>query len=221
MDESLDISAIEETMHDPNEYGCSECRYKTQFKQNLKRHKKIHLQNLPKSSTPIKPPTATPTCTATSTISSAESHKKHICDQCAKEFSTKYGLTLHKKNKHDNVFKFICQICQKGFNQATQYRFHCANHLNVSFEKCLHCKKEFRSPGCLKKHLSVCKDNPDHQDVGKFVCHVCSASFSAKHSLSYHRQGKHQPPRYQCKECPKAYAWRSSLRAHIKFAHSN
>ena len=236
MDESLDISAVEESIHDAtfhDQFECSGCDYKTRYKHNLRRHQQLkghqppQMINLPKSSTPLKPVSKAATATSTSTSTSSApspnacARKSHICDQCAKEFQTRYGLSLHKRSKHEKVFKFTCQMCQRGFNQATQYRFHCANHLNVSLEKCGFCGKEFTSPGCLKRHLLICQDNPDQQDVGKFVCPVCSAAFTTKHSLNYHQQGKHQPPKYKCLECTKAYAWRSSLRAHIKFAHAS
>ena len=99
-----------------------------------------------------------------------------MCDQCAKQFITKYGLTLHKKTKHDKIYKRVCQICQKGFNQNVQYRFLCANHLNVTLEKYSFCRTEFTSPGYLMKHLLICKDNPNHSEDVQFVCPVCFVS---------------------------------------------
>ena len=134
MDASLDLSAIEESVTEPSDYQCTSCSYHTRFKQNLNRHRKVH--PVYTSSTPVKPKPPEPS-----------EKKRHMCDQCAKEFHTKYGLTLHRKNKHDKAFKHVCQICQKGFNQTVQYRFHCGNHLNVSFEKCSFCGANFTSPG--------------------------------------------------------------------------
>ena len=207
-------------MHDPNEDGCSECSYKRKFKHNLKRHQIIYLESQQRTALQLNHQQLGQHAPQYQLSTVQRIIIKHICDQCVKGFRAKYGITLNKKNKHDNVFEFMCQICQKGFNQAIQYGFHLANQINVSFEKCSFRRKEFRSPGCLKKHLLVCKDNPDHVHVGKLVCLVCSASFLAKQSLTFLRQGKHQPPKCKCKECPKACAWRSSIRAHIKFAHN-
>ena len=216
MDLSLDLSAVveEESFNEPaesNTHQCSECPYTSKFKHNVTRHEKLHKTTCtaPKSSTPMKVATEVPTQAA----------KHHICDQCAKVFKTKYGLNLHRKSKHENAFKFQCQMCGKGFNQAIQYRGHCATHLNVPVEKCQHCSKEFQAPGSLKKHLRICTDNPSHEESTQFVCDVCSSSFTTKDGLKYHQKGKHQPPKYQCDKCLKSYAWRSSLRAHIKIAH--
>ena len=64
MDESLDISAVEESIHDAtfnDQFECSDCDSKTRYKHNLRRHQQLkgHQQpqmiNLPKSSTPLKP----------------------------------------------------------------------------------------------------------------------------------------------------------------------
>ena len=62
MDESLDISAVEESIHDAtfnDQFECSDCDYKTRYKHNLRRHQQLkgHQQpqriNLLKSSTPL------------------------------------------------------------------------------------------------------------------------------------------------------------------------
>ena len=188
---------------------CWESHALAQFKHNLKRHQTVHQRSQPKNSTPIKPSTTMPTCTVMQGIIKCIS-----ATSVPKSFAQNMVLVYTRKTV--TMYSNSCQICQKGFNQAIQYGFHLANHINVSFEKCSFCRKEIKSPGCLKKHLLVCTDNPDHVHVGKCVCPVCSTSFLAKHSLTYHRQGKHQPPKCKCKECPKACAWRSSLRAHIK-----
>ena len=120
-------------------------------------------------------------------------------------------LNIHRKSKHENGFNYECNICHKGFNQAIQYHSHCANHLNIVLEKCSVCVTEFRSPGCLKKHLNVCKHNLNRSDEAKYVWAVCSASFSTKHGLDGHRRRKHQPFRYLCAECKLAFGWRSSF----------
>ena len=112
------------------------------------------------------------------TAPEAPERKMYFCDQCCKEFLTMYGLNIHRKSKHEKDFKHVCQICQKGFNQAIQYCSHCANHLNAVLEKCSFYDTEFRSPGCLKKHLNVCKHNPKRSDAAKYVCAVCSPNMA-------------------------------------------
>ena len=80
MDESLEISAVEESIHDAtfnDQFECSDCDYKTRYKHNLRRHKRLkgHQQpqmiNLPKSSTPLKPVSKAATAMSTSTSTSS------------------------------------------------------------------------------------------------------------------------------------------------------
>ena len=92
-------------------------------------------------------------------------------------------LNIHRKSKHENDFKYVCNICHKGFNQAIQYRSHCANHLRIVLEKCSFCDTEFRSPDCLKKHLNFGKHNLNRRDEAKYVWAVCSASFRPNMAL--------------------------------------
>lgn len=204
MNESLDLSELEESSI--QEHRCEFCAYRTTNKSNYNRHKRRHTSSQPATSTPLRHDAPVPT----------SPKQKQMCDQCGKAYDTKFGLTLHKKNKHEHSFKHICQMCNKGFNQTIQYRFHCANLLNVAFEKCTFCKTEFTSPGCLRRHLRICKDNPEHEQENAYQCSVCSSSFPTKHGLKYHMKGKHQPPRYRCSKCGNRFAWRSSLRAHKK-----
>jgi hypothetical protein len=118
----------------------------------------------------------------------------YICPHCGKQFRSKFGLTLHEKNKHDKSFKHICNMCQKGFNQSVQYRFHLSSHMKFLLEKCKFCKEEFMSHGSLKRHLTTCQNI----DKDKFVCDICQSFFIRKDRLQEHIQGKHNEPKYLC-----------------------
>jgi DNA-directed RNA polymerase subunit RPC12/RpoP len=118
----------------------------------------------------------------------------YICPHCGKQFRSKFGLTLHEKNKHDKSFKHICNMCQKGFNQSVQYRFHLSSHMKVLLEKCMFCKEEFMSHGSLKRHLTTCQII----DKDKFVCDICQSFFIRKDRLQEPIQGKHNEPKYLC-----------------------
>jgi len=71
------------------------------------------------------------------------------------------------------------------------------------------------SHGSLKRHLTTCQNI----DKDKFVCDICQSSFIRKDRLQEHIQGKHNEPKYLCIKCGKRYAWRSSLKAHMRHAH--
>ena len=56
MDESLDLSVIEESVNEPSDYQCLDCTYRTRFKLNLNRHQKVHQT------------CRTPTCTSSTPV---------------------------------------------------------------------------------------------------------------------------------------------------------
>ena len=145
--------------------------------------------------------------------------KGHICDQCGKCLSTKYGLKLHIKNFHEKIFKHICPTCNKGFNQFVQFSFHCKRHLDIVPEQCEYCGTQFTSPGSLTRHLKICKENPNHEELNGYVCSICAAVYNTEARLKEHIQGKHGPPKYKCPECDKRFSWRSSLKCHMKCSH--
>ena len=138
---SLDLSGILEA----NNFKCEQCSYSTNRKHNLRRHLKRHdtiqsvdLHSSTSSSITLGPSTSTPkrhsSISMGASTSTPTTNKELRCDQCFKGFKSKFGLSLHKKNKHENMFKHTCEICGKGYNQAVQFKFHRANHVNIPFK---------------------------------------------------------------------------------------
>ena len=201
MDESLDVSGIEESIHAA--HSC-ECGYFTRDRSNYNRHIKKckwHCRLGPSTSTPAKAIRDSPTQEETSacpgssqqptssgskqpTISTAR--QPFICDTCGKVFKTNYGMKLHIKSKHAMEFKHKCSMCDKTFNQTVQYRYHCSTHLNVQTDRCPHCKACFSSHGSLGRHLKTCSMNKDTFE--KFTCETCGAPFPHKYRLTYHQR---------------------------------
>ena len=168
-------------MHSVVKIHSCECGYSTSDKSNFNKHKKRCSQTNqplptaqagPSTSTPLKPPPQ----------AVAMNRPTHVCDQCGKHYRSKFGMQLHIKNKHSKDFKYKGTLCDKKFNQQRPYRYHCAKHLNVSIDKCHHCKKEFNSPGSLSRHLVVCTGTAQTK---KFKCDLCAASFPHKYRLKY------------------------------------
>lgn len=103
-----------------------------------------------------------------------------LCNVCGKTFKSKFGLSLHIKNKHEKTFRHVCTMCNKGFNQKVQQRYHCSSHLKVPLDKCKFFKIIFFSHGSLKRHLETCRDvKPDI-----FVCDNCQATFPQKEKVT-------------------------------------
>ena len=135
-----DLQAHITTLHPFSmvEYSCFQCNYKTKIQRNLNRHLRRHL---PKSERQDKP--------------------KHHCSLCPKQFSSKYRLVIHRRNKHDKVFKYRCDICQKGFNVNFQFQMHLASHSNVTYIDCNLCKAKFRYRLGLFRHLQEVHQQPN------------------------------------------------------------
>ena len=118
----------------------------TNTKNSLKRHKKQH------SKTP-KPPTF--------------EKSNYLCHQCDKTFKTKTGLVLHEKNKHQQIFKYSCAVCHRGFNVKGNYTGHMTGHVEILKEKCKIWGKEYRYK---KTYMFILKLNmKTHLTPAKFA----------------------------------------------------
>ena len=162
------------------------CNYATKNKSNFNRHNRTHSKDGNNNST-----------------------NSHYCDQCGKWYKSKFGLSLHIKNNHEQSFKHVCGICDKGYNQTVQYRFHCASHHKVCIDSCKFCKKRYSSHGSLRRHLQSCSSrSTDASTTQDYKCDICGESFARKYSLTYHIKGKHQEPKYKCNGCNRNFACR-------------
>jgi len=117
-------------------HSCDSCSYQSQYRQNLNRHKKTQHQLGGDHEVNV---------------------KSYVCDQCGKTYKTKYGLTLHIKSIHQRIFKFQCQICQKGFSQSANYKGHLASHDTVLKLKCDQCnaRLQYRKNCLAIRNLSM------------------------------------------------------------------
>lgn len=186
---SVDLSGEEEDVR--RVYNCTSCAYYTYNKSNLNKHMKRMHRDI------RKPETST-----------------WICDTCGKVLKSKFGLELHVKNSHTKEYRYLCNVCQKGYNQRIPFRYHLASHSNVGLDKCKACRKEFNSSGSLKRHLETCPSSKNNNRP--HTCPICQATFARKYRLDEHRRGKHGDGKYACSLCGKIFGWRSSLKAHSK-----
>ncbi|VDH94577.1 Hypothetical predicted protein [Mytilus galloprovincialis] len=166
---------------DNTRYLCQHCNYITQDKSNYNKHTSQHKDKTymyiapnkntnwnkaqsimgPKINESIKKsPTKVERLAKNSSdqVLPAKQPKWQIsCAECGKTFRSKYGHTLHIKNKHNMDFKYLCSVCGQGFNQAIQYSHHCRRHQHqIKVDTCPLCKTEFMGLGSLKRHLETC-----------------------------------------------------------------
>ena len=52
---------------------------------------------------------------------------KYQCEHCSKTFISKKGFKYHL-SVHTGKYRFVCEICNQGFNNQTKYEMHVKSH---------------------------------------------------------------------------------------------
>ncbi|KAJ8312668.1 hypothetical protein KUTeg_010168 [Tegillarca granosa] len=162
-------------------YFCTVCTYSTLCCSNFKRHLKTHQPKM-EDEVPV----------------------QYVCDQCGKQFVSRYGLTLHNRSIHKKTFKYMCETCGKGFNQKYQFSNHCRKHIRLSVKFCPICNEKCPSHDSLIEHFESCHPKNDlDPDQEQLRCRFCLTLCASKKALYSHVKGKHEPPTYHCQHCDK------------------
>jgi hypothetical protein len=109
------------------------------------------------------------------------------CDSCQKMFTSRHGLTNHKRKVHENPG--TCNICNKSFSSAVKVTSHKKfMHSGGKAFLCTNCGHQSRDPSNLMIHSKVVKV------VKKRVypCAVCKKMYKYKRSLACHMEQKHE-----------------------------
>ncbi len=51
----------------------------------------------------------------------------HACNECGKMFTSAWGLRLHQP-LHTGQWKYVCQICDRGFMETKKFNAHVKSH---------------------------------------------------------------------------------------------
>ena len=106
--------------------------------------------------------------------------KDHICEICAKGFSTTSQLNSHMI-VHSNVKNFPCDICGKSFKSKHYLIIHTRIHNGDKPHCCEQCGKSYSDPSALKLH-----QNSAHAEKEKLSCEVCGKQCHHKANLKRH-----------------------------------
>lgn len=139
------------------------------------------------------------------------------CSICTKSFNKQTSLDKHIAKHHS----YQCNICSLNFSTNSLLLEHVLTHsvddvkteydLDVNF-KCTQCDMSFLKARSLAMHMK--KHNKKVKE--RFVCDVCSKSFSLKTLLRRHLRIHSTVKPYQCTKCPKTYSRQDQLTNHIK-----
>ncbi|XP_055328364.1 zinc finger protein 596-like isoform X2 [Paramacrobiotus metropolitanus] len=138
-----------------------------------------------------------------------------FCPICPKRFTQTNVLKAHI-NYHTGRRDWLCKICGKAFTQSAHLRTHEKTHSNRKDYQCPYCQQNFSCKGVRDRHIR------QHTGEKPYKCLLCEKRFTRGESLKFH-ENAHQGIRpYSCphEHCRKTFTKQSSLKRHIRSAHS-
>lgn len=140
--------------------------------------------------------------------------KRFNCELCEQKFTSKTGLKIHVKFKHERPTKsHECHECGRVFKDSSILKAHVRTHLpddeKFAFE-CEICGKKVVNKWSLKYHIETI-----HEKVQKHFCHLCDRGFGNKSNLRSHIIS-HSTENVSCNICGGVFKNRISLQSHKK-----
>nr|CAH7729050.1 unnamed protein product [Callosobruchus chinensis] len=190
-------------------YECTECIYKTTFKNNFYRHLSVHPQT-------------------------ASYSERNVCIQCNASLNSKTALNDHIVRKHPNLAGsvttniFECPQCtfrtiRKGYlNKHMLTHSKTMSHYKLSV--CIHCKATFKKKAWLNDH--IIKKHPDSAtsvDSAVYECTSCTYKTTFRKHIERHIS-VHSETRSICKlstccHCVATFKSERGLDAHVVEKH--
>ncbi|XP_013195645.1 zinc finger protein 808 [Amyelois transitella] len=162
-------------------YCCSECNYKSKYRNALTRH--IRIEHQAGNEAPSEP------------------KNKFKCDQCDYTANFKWNLKAHKR-KHNIEKQYKCDNC--NFETAYRHNFlkhsrtHASKDKPMSFYKCDKCPFVTKYEGHITRHLA--KIHNEVTDTA-YKCETCDFSTRVKWRLNIHRGRSKQDNILHCPHC--------------------
>lgn len=159
------------------------------------------------------------------------------------DFSTEHvsDITSHLNMKHETNHRYICKICNKGFDVLTWFKEHDNFHSGVKPFKCGYCGKSFLYSRYLSAHKNsmhkeemtgissihecgICKKQYQHKNslklhmnvhTGNFsICDICGKQLSSKEKLKFHLRIHTGYKPFKCSYCEKCFTKKPILVEH-------
>jgi len=75
------------------------------------------------------------------------------CPHCRCRLASRGSLNQHVRHIHQNLARYQCQTCGKGYSNRANYYDHLATHEGVKRNVCNICQKQFTFKPGLKAHF--------------------------------------------------------------------
>ncbi|XP_078040166.1 uncharacterized protein LOC144471720 [Augochlora pura] len=140
------------------------------------------------------------------------------CTECNKQYTSRKGLLRHIQ-VHEGK-KYLCDICPKKFYRREHLKIHVAKHNMIKPYKCTRCTKRFIKEEQLTNHLSkhdrTFKKNKETDSSKRFLCEICSKSFTQSTTLIAHLRAHNGIKPYVCEVCSRPFTTNAYLKMHMR-----
>ncbi|KAK0163344.1 hypothetical protein PV327_007036 [Microctonus hyperodae] len=141
------------------------------------------------------------------------------CLECNKQYTSRKGLLRHIQ-VHEGK-KFLCEICPKKFYRREHLKIHVAKHNMIKPYKCSRCSKRFIKEDQLATHMikherTFKKSKETNSSAKRFLCEICSKSFTQSTTLVAHLRAHNGIKPYVCEVCARPFTTNAYLKMHMR-----